>query len=102
MNVQTRLPAFSTVEMTANGEVVIPEAVRRAAGLVAGAPVVVGVNDRGEAVIMSRIQAKRRAETPEARHERIRSALDKATSGRFSTGQTTAEAMAELRGPAAP
>ncbi|MEH3047947.1 hypothetical protein [Sphingomonas adhaesiva] len=102
MNVQTRLPTFSTVDMTADGEVLIPEAVRRAAGLVAGAPVVVGVNDRGEAIIMSRIQAKRRAESPEARHERVRAALDKAASGRFSTGQTTAEAMDELRGSPAP
>ena len=102
MNAQTRIPTFSTVDMTAQGEVLIPEAVRRAAGLVPGAPVVVGVNDRGEAVILSRVQAKRRGESPEARHERIQAALEEAGSGRFSTGQTTADAMDELRGRAVP
>lgn len=85
------------VEMSPDGEVLIPEAVRRVAGLIPGMPVVVGINDRGEAVVMSRVRAKRLGETAEARGRRIRQALDD-LSGRYSTHQPTDEVMAELRG----
>jgi antitoxin PrlF len=101
MNVEKRIHTFVEAEMSADGEVLIPDALRRAAGLVPGMPVVVGLSDRGEAVLMTRTQAKRLGEDPAQRRLRIRAALD-AMTGRFSTGQSTSEIMEELRGDRTP
>lgn len=58
--------------MTSKGQVLIPKDVRDLIGLVPGQPVDVGVNDRGEAVV---IPGARVAETPEARRARLLAAL---------------------------
>lgn len=97
MNVAKRIPTFADGEMSADGAVLIPETVRRAAGLVPGMPVVLGLNDRGEVVLMTRTQAKRLGENASERRLRIRAALD-AMTGRSPTGQSTADIMEELRG----
>ena len=97
MNYYDPAPKFVDTEMSADGLVTIPDAIRRATGLVPGRRLVVGVNDRGEAIILTRTQAKRRGETAAQRAERIDKALD-AIGTRFSTGQSTAEVMEELRG----
>lgn len=97
MNIHRPLRERIESEMSPEGMVTIPEYVRRVTGLVPGRPVVVGLNDRGEAVILTRTQAKRLGETPAETVERVDRALD-AIGARFSTGQTTAEVMEELRG----
>ncbi|WP_375426839.1 hypothetical protein [uncultured Sphingomonas sp.] len=97
MNVHAPVANFE-VEMSADGEVLVPEPVRKAAGLIPGARLVIGINDDGEVVLLTRIQARRRGETPDARSERIAAALREIGDGRYSTGQSTAEVMAELRG----
>jgi len=42
----------TTTDMTSKGQVLIPKDVRDAIGLVPGRPVDIGVNDRGEAVVV--------------------------------------------------
>ncbi|WP_203309492.1 MULTISPECIES: AbrB/MazE/SpoVT family DNA-binding domain-containing protein [Sphingomonas] len=59
----------TTTNMTSKGQVLIPKDVRDAIGLVPGRPVEVGINDRGEAVVLP---GKRWPdETPEERAARI-------------------------------
>jgi AbrB family looped-hinge helix DNA binding protein len=82
--------------MTSKGQVLIPKDVRDAIGLVPGQPVDVGVNDRGEAVVLP-AAAVARNETPEERSARIMAALARA-SLRHRTGRSTEEHMRELRG----
>lgn len=55
--------------MTSKGQVLIPKDVRDLIGLVPGAPVDVGVNDRGEAVVVPSGAAF--AETAEERAQRL-------------------------------
>ncbi len=83
--------------MTSKGQVLIPKAVRDAAGLVPGEAVCVALNDRGEAVVLP-ARAERGSETREQKKARILAAID-AVAGKYSTGQTTDEYMAEIRGP---
>ena len=97
MNVEKRLSSSFEAEMSPDGEILIPEVLRRAAGLVPGMPVVVALNDRGETVLMTRTQAKRVGEDATQRRRRIRAALDGMT-GTVTTGQSTDEIMEELRG----
>lgn len=98
MNLYQPLQERTESQMSADGMVTVPEHIRRATGLVPGRPVIVGLNDRGEVVILTRTQAKRIGETREERRARIDVALAEAASGKYSTGQSTAEVMAELRG----
>jgi AbrB family looped-hinge helix DNA binding protein len=86
------------VNMTSKGQVLIPKTIRDRVGLVPGAAVTVGVNDRGEAVVLPVEQARRAKETPEQRKARIRAAID-SIAGKFAIGQSTDDYMAELRGP---
>jgi antitoxin PrlF len=94
MNVQVTLDTVTN--MTSKGQVLVPKAVRDRVGLVPGKPVRVGVNDRGEAVILP--AAAHADETPEQRKARVLAAID-AIPARFSTGQTTDDYMSEIRGP---
>ncbi|MBX9815285.1 MAG: type II toxin-antitoxin system PrlF family antitoxin [Sphingomonas sp.] len=87
--------------MTERGEVTIPKAVRDVAGLVPGKPVRVGINDRGETVILPLLETGIGAETPEQRYARIKAAI-RDIAGKYKTGQTTDDYMAELRGPYEP
>ncbi len=98
MNVQVRPPKFVQVEMSAEGVIEVPEPIRRAAGLVPGMELVVGINENNEVVLMTRSQERRRGETAAERTARVDAALRAAASGRYSTGQSTAEVMEELRG----
>ena len=81
--------------MTSKGQVLIPKDVRDAIGLVPGCPVDVGLNDRGEAVVVP--VTKPVVETPEQRSARIMAAFAR---GRaiHATGRSTDEMMRELRG----
>lgn len=98
MNVYSPITDTADVNMTSKGQVLIPKAIRDRVGLVPGAAVTVGINDRGEAVVLPVGQARRANETPEQRKVRIRAAID-AIAGKYAIGQSTDEYMAELRGP---
>ncbi len=98
MNAQTAIAGAEEVEMSQDGLVTIPASIRQVAGLVPGSRLIIGINDRGEAVLLTRTQAKRLGESSEQRQQRIKRALDE-LSGAFSTGQSTDEIMEELRGP---
>ncbi|PKP90869.1 MAG: AbrB family transcriptional regulator [Alphaproteobacteria bacterium HGW-Alphaproteobacteria-16] len=82
--------------MTSKGQVLIPKGVRERIGLTPGGPVEVGINDRGEAVVVP-VQAVSRDETAQQRSARIMAALATA-SARHRTGRNPDEMMAELRG----
>lgn len=85
----------TTTNMTSKGQVLIPKDVRDAIGLVPGRPVDVGVNDRGEAVVVPR----RRLcdETPDVRKARIEAAFAAIRERPLFT-RPTDEIMRELRG----
>ena len=86
---------WTTTNMTSKGQVLIPKGVRDALGLVPGGRVDVGMNDRGEAVVVP--TPVPRAETPEERSARIMAAFARA-SLRHRTGRSVDEMMAEIRG----
>ncbi|RZF66144.1 AbrB/MazE/SpoVT family DNA-binding domain-containing protein [Sphingomonas populi] len=79
--------------MTSKGQVLIPKALRERAGLVPNGPVRVGLNDRGEVIIVP----PERAETPEERVARVAAAIE-AIAGKFKTGfASTDDYMDEIR-----
>jgi bifunctional DNA-binding transcriptional regulator/antitoxin component of YhaV-PrlF toxin-antitoxin module len=97
MNAHVPIARSVEIEMSADGIITIPEDLRKVAGLIPGMRLMVGINDRGEVVLMTRTQFKRLGEDPDAREARLREAIA-AMAGRYSTGQSTAEIMEELRG----
>ena len=97
MNAHLPISHSVEIEMTPDGEIHLPPQIRAAAGLIPGARLVTGINDRGEVVIMTRMQAKRIGETVDQRRLRIGAAIDN-LAGVHSTGQSTGEIMEELRG----
>ena len=85
----------TTTNMTSKGQVLIPKDVRDAIGLVPGRPVDVGVNDRGEAVV---VPVRRWAdETPEQRRARIDAAFAYVRANPIFT-RPSADIMRDLRG----
>lgn len=85
----------TTTNMTSKGQVLIPKEVRDAIGLVPGRPVDVGINDRGEAVV---VPGKRWPdETPAERQARIASAFAAIRANPVFT-RPGAEIMRDLRG----
>lgn len=81
--------------MTSKGQVLIPKDVREAIGLIPGCPVEVGINDRGEAVVVPAASSDQ--ETSEQRSARLLAVLAEVRT-RYRTGRTTEEIMYELRG----
>ena len=94
MNAQTKIEHETTVNMTVKGQVLIPKALRERNGLIPGAAVRVGLNDRGETVVLP-------AETIEQKEARIRDAL-KNLVGRYPVGMGTDAYMRWLRGDLEP
>ena len=85
----------TTTNMTSKGQVLIPKDVRDLIGLVPGRPVDIGVNDRGEAVV---VPSKRWPdESPEERQARIDAAFAAIRECPQFTRPST-EIMRELRG----
>lgn len=80
--------------MTSKGQVLIPKDVRDLIGLVPGRAVDVGINDRGEAVVVPGTLAA--DETPRERSARIMAAFT-AGSAVHRVGRPVDEMMAELR-----
>lgn len=95
MNAPSKIEHETIVNMTSKGQVLIPKAVRERNGLVPNGPVRVGVNDRGETVILP--AGNRADETAEQRYARIKSAIA-SVRGSLKTGQGTDAIMRELRG----
>lgn len=52
MDIHANIVEMTSVNMTSKGQVLIPKAIRDRLKLVPGKPVRVGINDRGEAVIL--------------------------------------------------
>lgn len=95
MNVHSKIEHETLVNMTSKGQILIPKAIRDRNGLHPGAPVRVGLNDRGEAVVLP--VGKRPKETVEEQKARIRAALE-ALTGKYATGERTDDIMRDLRG----
>lgn len=95
MNAHSKIDHETLVNMTSEGHVPIPKALRDHSGLIPNGPVRVGINDRGETVILPTIQP--RGETPEQRKVRVMAAL-RSLAGTYATGQTTDEIMRDIRG----
>lgn len=85
-----------TTNMTSKGQVLIPKAVRDRVGLIPGEPVRVGINDRGEAVVLP--AEKFSEQTREARRARIRAGIE-SVAGKYALGMSTEDFMADIRGP---
>lgn len=98
MNIHNAVTDPVDVNMTSKGQVLIPKAIRDRTGLRPGKPVVVGINDHGQVVVVSPEEARRRNETAEQRTARLRDAVC-AAAGRYDFGGgTTDEIMRDLRG----
>lgn len=96
MNAHAKIEHETLVNMTSKGQVLIPKPLRERGGLVPNGPVRVGVNDRGETVVLP--AQVRSDETREQRIARIRAALESARGSIDLGGLTTDEYMRELRG----
>lgn len=96
MNAPSKIEYETLVNMTSKGQVLIPKAVRERNGLVPNGPVRVGVNDRGETVVLPALPDA--IETREQRIARIRAALESARGTIDLGGLTTDEFMREIRG----
>ncbi len=96
MNAHTKIDHETLVNMTSKGQVLIPKALRERNGLVPNGPVRVGLNDRGETVVLP--ANTKTNETPEQRRKRLMAALEAATGIIDLGGMTTDEYMRELRG----
>jgi len=94
MNIHAPITDLTELNMTSKGQVLVPKAIRDRTGLVPGGPVRVGVNDRGETVILPPASP----ETVEARQARIAAAIG-AVRGTANFGMSTDDYMAMIRGP---
>jgi bifunctional DNA-binding transcriptional regulator/antitoxin component of YhaV-PrlF toxin-antitoxin module len=100
MNAQSKIEHETTVNMTSKGQVLIPKALRELSGLMPNGPVRVGLNDRGETVVLPAEPSP--TETREQRKARIRAALEAAKGSISLGGMTTDEYMRWLRGDREP
>ena len=96
MNAPTKMEYETLVNMTSKGQVLIPKLLRERNGLVPNGPVRVGLNDRGETVVLPALPDA--IETREQRIARIRAALESARGTIDLGGLTTDEFMREIRG----
>lgn len=94
MNAHAPIAEATDVNMTSKGQVLIPKAIRERVGLKPGDKVRVGINDRGEAVVLP----KGEAESREERRARILTALQ-SVRGSMNLGMSTDEYMRMIRGP---
>lgn len=96
MNALSPIQQETVVNMTSKGQVLIPKPLRDRMGLIPNGPVRVGINDRGETVVLP--VEPRTLETPEQRTARIHAALESLRGSIDLGGLTTDEYMRELRG----
>ena len=95
MNIQSKIIDLTSVNMTSKGQVLIPKELRDRAGLIPGEPVRVGINDRGETVVLplDRANVADREVLQRAYRARIAPLI-----GKFKTGQSTDDYMRDIRG----
>ena len=91
MNAPIRI---ETGTMTSKGQILIPKAIRDAAGLAPGHPYKVELDDEGRVIVLPLGGAP---EDVAARRQAQARAID-AGAGRFAFGGSTDEAMRDLRG----
>lgn len=96
MNIHRPIENEATVNMTSKGQVLVPKAIRDRIGLVPGRPVMIGINDRGEAVVRP-LGSGEGVESLEERRARVRAAI-LSVAGSARTGQSTDDYMREIRG----
>lgn len=96
MNAHSKIEHETLVNMTSKGQVLIPKALRDQGGLVPNGPVRVGINDRGETVVLPAFDPQ--CESPEQRRARFRESLQSVKGTLDLDGMTTDEYMRELRG----
>lgn len=96
MNALSKIEHETLVNMTSKGQVLIPKALRDRNGLLPNGPVRVGLNDRGETVVLAAQPAD--GESRDQRKARIRAALESVRNSIDLGGMTTDEYMRELRG----
>lgn len=96
MTAPVKIELETAVNMTSKGQVLVPKSIRDKLGLMPGQRVRVGINDRGEAVVLP-MTARETGETPDERRERVRKALA-SIAGQYRTGQSTDDYMREIRG----
>ena len=89
---------FDTGTMTSKGQILIPKAMRDAAGLVPGQPYKVALDEEGRVIVIPAIS---RPEDVEQRQAAQLKAIE-AIAGRFDFGGTTDEVMRNLRGDYCP
>jgi antitoxin PrlF len=95
MNMHSRIDEETVVNMTSKGQVLMPKAIRDRIGLVPGQPVRIGINDRGEAVVLPATLPVE--ETPDERRARIKASI-MSVAGTMNTGfATTDEYMDFIR-----
>jgi AbrB family looped-hinge helix DNA binding protein len=85
---------FETGTMTSKGQVLIPKAIREAAGLLPGQPYKVALDQDGRVIVAP---VADRPEDIERRRKAQAKAID-AIAGRFTFGGSTDDVMRELRG----
>ena len=96
MNAYTKIEHETLVNMTSKGQVLIPKALRDRNGLVPNGQVRVGLNDRGETVVLPATPTT--SETREQRKARIRAAIESVAGTIDLGGLTTDEYMRDVRG----
>jgi antitoxin PrlF len=91
MNAPTRI---ETGTMTSKGQILIPKALRDAAGLIPGQPYKVSLDDDGRVIVAPL------GDAPAAIEQRLKAQANaiEAMAGRFSFGGSTDDVMRELRG----
>jgi AbrB family looped-hinge helix DNA binding protein len=96
MNVHRDVGKEVRVNMTSKGQVLVPKAIRDQIGLIPGESVLIGINDRGEAVVRPARHGLANL-TLEERIAHVRASI-LSVAGSARTGQSTDDYMREIRG----
>lgn len=94
MNMHAPIEDSVDLNMTSKGQVLIPKAIRDKIGLVPNGPVRVGINDRGEAVVLP----LPREETRDERVAKVRAGIEKMR-GTLKTGFASTDAYMDFIRP---
>lgn len=96
MNAPSKIEHETIVNMTSKGQVLIPKVVRDRNGLIPNRPVRIGINERGETVVLP--TATGASENAEQRKARIMAAIAAARGSADIGGMTTDDYVRDVRG----